>query len=598
MNTHMNKSIIAIGIAAMIAAPMVSADPTSVQFSPDATGDMDVAGSYGIVNIHSFDWQASGDLVVENKIPDPNNCRIGGPAGAPQDYFAEWAAAADVGDTCAFNMYAHARLTAFKKPNQQAITLAPANRLSKDGLTCAAKVVNPSANCFEVTGAVDALETATLVTKANLATGVNPKIEFKSITGAYKFFLDNSPDSVVKTPGSIDPTTFTDGTPFLEGTLASVTGSFTATTSGGGGGSNYIVAGVGFWDPTIIRPHGTLTSLSGTSFDTLVQVGTSLTVRIDFGEGIGLTPYVVLQASSPFEHRSDLRFKADANTIFEGFTPPVELQCRVTGGGREDTANSGLLIANNLNNPFDTVGGMTTNETPFGSYTPCFASVSAGVVVYTNCDERDEYTFGGQAGAPTKASGPFGEWEHTNHEGPSGVFTFKMGSHSAPKETLITDIECSDPPACAHAKANGKVKQIDFEGTGSFRNLQAKGPNKPTTMTINGAAVRLDNDVDPTRHYARVHIEDLGEDGPAIDVIESCIVNHTPGANADGGTLTSAENGTPDTGEGAICSTCPDIYQIEIHATEDRTSPVIYTVGSYTNKGNLQMHQPTGKPAE
>lgn len=590
MKTYM-RSIVGIGAAAMLVAPLVQAGQTTVAFSTTGDGNFSVPGP-GVVNIHTFDWQASGDLVVENAIPDSNNCKSGVDpnvpgSGTPQSFFAVWAGAANVGDTCSFNIYAHARLTAFNKPNQQVITTAATSHLSKNGSTCAA-----GSACFEVTGAVDALETATLVTKA--ASGVNPQIQFKSITGEYKFFLDDSPDSNVLNPGTTNPTTFTDGKAFLTGSLASVTGSFTATNSGGGGGSNYIVAGVGFWDPDVIKPDSTFTSLSGTSFDTLVQVGTSLTVKINVGQGIGLTPYIVLQNANPL--LSDLRFKADANTIFEGFTPPEELLCRVTGGGREDTPNSGLLIAHNLNNPFDTDadsaphGGPNTNETP--TYSPCDSTVPG------SCTTPDEYTFGGQAGAPTKTSGVFGEWEHSNHQGPSGVFTFKMGSKSAPKETLITAIECSDPPACDHAKANGKVKQIDFEGTGTFRNLQAKGPNKPTTQTINGVVVRLDNDVNPTIHYARVHIEDLGEDGPVdAAVIASCIASHIPGANVDGGSLTDPNTPPPvDDGKGATCNACPDIYQIEIHETELRTSAVMYTVGSYTNKGNLQMHQPTGKP--
>lgn len=576
MKTYM-RSIVGIGAAAMLAVPLAQAGQTNVAFSTKGNGTFDVTG------IHTFDWQASGDLVVENVIPDPNNCRVGGDAGVPQATFAAWAGQAEVGDTCAFNIYAHSRLTAFKKPNQQAITTAVTAHLSKNGLPngCAS-----GADCFEVTGAVDALETATLVTKA--AAGVNPKIQFKSITGQYKFFLDGTPDSNVANPGTTNPTTFTDGKAFLEGVLTSVTGSFTASSTGGGGGSNYIVAGVSVVDPDVIKPDNPLfDTISGASFDTLVQVGTSLTVKINVGQGVGLTPYIVLE--------NDLRFKADANSIFEGFTPPEELLCRVTGGGRQDTTNSGLLIANNENNPFDEDldstphGGTLTNETPFPGYTPC--------VVGQPCANPDEYTFGGQAGAPTHKTGVFGEWEHSNHEGPSGSFTFKMGSHSNPPESAITAITCSDPPACVHAKANGEFKQLDFEGTGTFRNLHA-GPGKPTTQTINGVTVQLDNNsAGPTLHYARVHIEDLGEDGPiTADELTFCLANHVPGSNADGGTLTSATNGTTDTGAGEICTKCPDIYQIEIHETALRTSPVMYTVGSYTNKGNLQIHRPTGNP--
>ena len=97
-------------------------------------------------------------------------------------------------------------------------------------------------------------------------------------------------------------------------------------------------------------------------------------------------------------------------------------------------------------------------------------------------------------------------------------------------------------------------------------------------MTIDGFTAVVDSDSSGgTRHYFRVHIEDLGEPGGSGGPKpNSC--NKVPGS------LTKS----------ADCKNCPDIYQIEIHATTDPKSAIIYTVGGFVNGGNLQIHPPVG----
>jgi hypothetical protein len=42
------------------------------------------------------------------------------------------------------------------------------------------------------------------------------------------------------------------------------------------------------------------------------------------------------------------------------------------------------------------------------------------------------------------------------------------------------------------------------------------------------------------------------------------------------------------------CSECADTYEIEIHCTEDPSSPVAYRVSHYISEGNFQLHPAVG----
>ena len=141
---------------------------------------------------------------------------------------------------------------------------------------------------------------------------------------------------------------------------------------------------------------------------------------------------------------TDFEFQSDANHAFQvGVTVPGA--CRVTYGGNDRNGN---IAPNSFGEACMRVKG---NQ--------------------ENC-----YTFGGQVGAPTAnpaLGGPFGEHTHHNVSGPAGDFVFRAGTHSAPKTTRITATACKDPGACRQAEANAGFKQIDFEGTGSFRTLDS-----------------------------------------------------------------------------------------------------------------------------
>ena len=175
----------------------------------------------------------------------------------------------------------------------------------------------------------------------------------------------------------------------------------------------------------------------------------------------------------------------------------------------------------------------------------------------------NRYTAGGQAGANTALPlQPKGEWTHHQQKGAQGRFVFHAGTASAPPETVIAEIVCSDPGFCNPAR-EAPDKQIDFNGIGQFKNIEGNAPVKGL-----GAIAGV------TLHYFEVNIDDLGEPGRGA-VPAQC----------------SPDGYEPD--EIALCD-CPDFYRITIHADSDPTSAVIYTVEGYIKGGNLQIHPLTG----
>jgi len=178
---------------------------------------------------------------------------------------------------------------------------------------------------------------------------------------------------------------------------------------------------------------------------------------------------------------------------------------------------------------------------------------------------NDRYQFGGQVGAPTASQPqPHGEWQHHQQRGPHGKFSFHAGTASAPPETEIAFVECSDPGFCNPARP-APAKQIDFEGVGQFSNIDSDHPD------LAGVVANV------TLHWFEVHIEDLGE--PGRNGRQS-----PPGAVCpDGGSAGGVAN----------CD-CPDFYRLKIHADTDPASTVIYEVWGYINGGNLQIHPPVG----
>ncbi len=241
-----------------------------------------------------------------------------------------------------------------------------------------------------------------------------------------------------------------------------------------------------------------------------------------------------------------MHFGSNDPAVYRPLEEELPGECRMTGGG---VTEDGLILLPELTNqgiPIEgTVAEATNAEDP----------------------DLDRYQFGGQAGAPTASQPqPFGEWTHHQQKGPSGKFTFHGGTASAPEGTEIDVVTCSDPGFCNPARP-APFKQIDFEGVGTFKNVQS-GPLK-------GLVVPDNNKVKRTFHYFRVHVEDIGEAGPGGAQPKSPDCTHIIGT----------EIVVPDD-----CENCPDVYQIEIHESTDPSSLVIYSVGGFIDNGNLQIH--------
>ncbi len=220
--------------------------------------------------------------------------------------------------------------------------------------------------------------------------------------------------------------------------------------------------------------------------------------------------------------------------------------------------------------------------------------------------EGNRYSAGGQAGANTALQPqPKGEWTHRQRRGPAGKFTFHGGTASAPLGSEIDVIRCSDPGGC---KPSGDppspVKQLDFDGIGTFKNIGKKGRDVPDFVEVGTNNVKVNGgnrDYKGTLHWFEVNIDDLGEPG-----------NTNPKKNPGDGTAACPATGFGEKGaeELASCS-CSDFYRITIYdgvnaATVPRnpdgsidkedmnTTDVIYEVWGYINGGNLQLHHPTG----
>lgn len=482
--------IAACAIAGLVSfGPTALAEPAEVKFSTAGNG------AYDVHMINEFDWQSSGDLLVENVLPVPAIAN-----GVTYNTFSGWYANAVPGDTITFKIHAHARLNDMLSPSGGSVRPAT---LSRNGSTCDA-----GSNCFEVTVALTGEESAVY-----LLGGV---LLFYNISGNYTFFYDSTPDSVVGDTDNVFPTGFTDGTAFLQGTMYSVAG--TAIPSGGG--NSLVTNTVDSYDRDFIQvDSGTLDTLVDTTFDTLTSQPSTGEARVPVGDPIGLSPYVRLSA--------DVLWKADANSEFSAVESQGDV-CRMTGGGVD-------------------VDG----------------SVILGTMAEDTAD-KNRYTFGGQVGAPSASQPqPWGEWTHHQQKGPSGDFVFRAGTASAPKVTKISEVNCADPGWCVQARP-APFKQLEWKGIGSFRSVKGSL----------SSAIVPDNKNNFTTHYFRAFIQDTGE----------------PGA---GGKQTSNPVCTAPRyfGDPVNCGeNCPDYYYIEIHATADPASPIIYKTEGFIDGGNLQIH--------
>ena len=254
----------------------------------------------------------------------------------------------------------------------------------------------------------------------------------------------------------------------------------------------------------------------------------------------------------------DFEFYADASNSFEvGQT--VEGACRVTYGGNDRNGN---IAQNSFGQACMKTGGKGNEE---------------------NC-----YTFGGQVGAPTAnpaLGGPFGEHTHHNVSGPAGDFVFHAGTHSSPKTTRITATACKDPGACRQAEANAGFKQIDFEGTGSFRTLD---PVAQGYLAGKAGHPVLPDNQDARIYYFRVDMDDTGEPGNKASKNRFDITAATNFFNAD----QNLPLATPDPLVPS-CNTMADVYQFYIcaDATPCEEAQAIYKVRAFLTGGNIQLHK-------
>ena len=255
----------------------------------------------------------------------------------------------------------------------------------------------------------------------------------------------------------------------------------------------------------------------------------------------------------------DFEFQADANQAFEqGVEVPGA--CRVTYGGNDRNGN---IAPNSFGSACMSVKGNSQN-----------------------C-----YTFGGQVGAPTANpafGGPFGEHTHHQVSGPAGDFVFRAGTRSAPDRTRITGVACKDPGACQQAAANAGFKQIDFEGTGSFRTLSDTA--KAYLATRGGGSVVPDNQ-DTRRYYFRVDMDDTGEPGsqPAKGKFNIAAAQNFFDADQN----RPLSDPDPALLSYGACNSMADIYQFYICPSEVpcEQAQAMYAVRAFLTGGNIQLHK-------
>lgn len=297
-------------LAGMFAVPLAIATPASafdtlVQFSTDGSGVYDVGG------ILEFDWSSGGNLVIQETLTVGGTTTVGGVADPTITTFSAWNGAALDGDTVTVNFDAHAILVDMLTG---AGSVLPTNISTDGGATD--QLGNPcGAGCFEITGAMSGTVTATLT--IDPGTG-DRLLDFTMVTGLVKYFWDGSPDAIVDTGLN-----FTDGTAFLTGDVACSTttdcGDFStgpSPTFAFAGAHAAVDVTVATADPNFIDtdPSSPLTQLSGSSFDTTIEILPAGQDAVGFGDPIGLSPHTV--------ETNALIFQADASSFFKASTVP------------------------------------------------------------------------------------------------------------------------------------------------------------------------------------------------------------------------------------------------------------------------------------
>lgn len=419
------------------------------------------------------------------------------------------------------------------------------------------------------------------------ADGTNLLLEFdatQQLPNFFEMWVDSPADS---TP--LAGTGYNNGKRILYGVITSASGNY----SGG--------APIQALDQFLANNYPAISTITGSGSTQL----TGVVIGADPDYFPGLTPAMLNDFKVFFNTSSVTPYRQvdpSANFVgsdagWDGSSPPpanVAMNVGVVNGGPQSEATRNFILQADANQAFDigeeipgtcrvTYGGNDKN----GNIAPgSFGQICAKVKGKENC-----YTFGGQVGAPTanpNLGGPFGEHTHHQVSGDAGDFVFRAGTRSAPKTTRITATACKDPGAIQPARANASFKQIDFEGTGSFRTLSATAKS---FLVANGAPTDIapDNASDKI-YYFRVDMVDAGEPGNK---------GKKPENNKCAAFLDADQNatlGTPDpllldyvSGGGS----CADVYQFYICPTDQpcEENQAMYAVRGFLTGGNIQMHK-------
>jgi len=282
------RSAVFVGLlfAALVISPAAYALPTLVQFDPAA------GSNYSITGIQTFDWQATGNLVIEQT--------LAAEASNGQTTLDGFFANAFNGDTLTMNIHAHARLSDFIDSVGGSIS---ALNFVADGVSSG----------WEVTMALDAQETATYGTN-EIGQGM---LHFTGISGTFNYYLDNSPDSVVTTGSGFNNGDTTGETPFLTGNLALINGNYNQETNTG---SSYLTNTITDYDKTIIEvdPLSSNVFLIGTTFDSTIKLSSlTSTPSVAYPGVIGIDPYDIGEF--------DLILNADASSNFAAVPEPATM---------------------------------------------------------------------------------------------------------------------------------------------------------------------------------------------------------------------------------------------------------------------------------
>lgn len=291
-NLKLASALIAAGFLFGMTPAAQAEIATNVQLSTTQNSVYDVTG------INEFDWQSSGDLVIEDVLAAGNAIVGGAVTGITS--FQAWVAAANADglangfgtSSVTYNLYGHARLN---------------DMLDVDGGGIAPATLDTNGSAggdagFEITAAFAGIESATMIAFNTL--------QFDTISGSYSFFFDTSPDSVVSTGAG-----FLDGDEFLKGLLLAVSGTATFNADGTFAASTLLTNSITDYMAAIIEADPLSNKpLVGTTFDTLVSLAGPLQSIVGVGGLIGLDPYTVLAG--------DLRLKADANSEFSANPVP------------------------------------------------------------------------------------------------------------------------------------------------------------------------------------------------------------------------------------------------------------------------------------